>query len=101
MTLCFPHQEIARHLRQGTLRALFGKDKIKNAVHCTDLPEDGLIEVGTVDMSYVDWRVETDYRPGDYQNIEKTLATAKRADIIIQHFVASVQGGWPTVFFFC
>ena len=25
---------------------MFGKDKIKNAVHCTDLPEDGLIEVG-------------------------------------------------------
>jgi len=37
--------EIARHLRPRTLRALFGKDKIKNAVHCTDLPEDGLLEV--------------------------------------------------------
>jgi len=37
--------EIARHLRPNTLRALFGKDKVKNAVHCTDLPEDGLLEV--------------------------------------------------------
>ncbi|XP_072504807.1 nucleoside diphosphate kinase homolog 7 isoform X2 [Notamacropus eugenii] len=37
--------EIARHLRPGTLRALFGKNRIQNAVHCTDLPEDGLLEV--------------------------------------------------------
>ncbi|XP_074164397.1 nucleoside diphosphate kinase homolog 7 isoform X1 [Sminthopsis crassicaudata] len=36
--------EIARHLRPGTLRALFGKNRIQNAVHCTDLPEDGLLE---------------------------------------------------------
>nr|XP_035953921.1 nucleoside diphosphate kinase 7 isoform X5 [Halichoerus grypus] len=36
--------EIARHLRPGTLRAVFGKTKIQNAVHCTDLPEDGLLE---------------------------------------------------------
>ncbi|XP_074829752.1 nucleoside diphosphate kinase homolog 7 isoform X2 [Natator depressus] len=38
-------KEIARHLRPGTLRAIFGKNKIQNAVHCTDLPEDGLLEV--------------------------------------------------------
>ncbi|XP_057585077.1 nucleoside diphosphate kinase 7 isoform X3 [Hippopotamus amphibius kiboko] len=37
--------EIARHLRPGTLRAIFGKTKIQNAVHCTDLPEDGILEV--------------------------------------------------------
>ncbi|XP_031551543.1 nucleoside diphosphate kinase 7-like [Actinia tenebrosa] len=37
--------EIARHLRPRTIRARFGKDKIKNAVHCTDLPEDGILEV--------------------------------------------------------
>ncbi|KAM4796897.1 nucleoside diphosphate kinase homolog 7 isoform 2-T2 [Rhinophrynus dorsalis] len=37
--------EIARHLRPRTLRARFGKTKIKNAVHCTDLPEDALLEV--------------------------------------------------------
>ncbi|XP_070539278.1 nucleoside diphosphate kinase homolog 7-like isoform X2 [Ptychodera flava] len=36
--------EIARHLRPRTLRAIFGTDKIKNAVHCTDLPEDGVLE---------------------------------------------------------
>ncbi|KAK7090223.1 nucleoside diphosphate kinase homolog 7-like isoform X2 [Littorina saxatilis] len=37
--------EIARHLRPRTLRALFGSDKIKNAIHCTDLPDDGQLEV--------------------------------------------------------
>eukprot|EP00118_Oscarella_pearsei_P000846 m.5952 g.5952 ORF g.5952 m.5952 type:complete len:371 (+) comp14541_c0_seq1:82-1194(+) len=37
--------EIARHLRPRTLRAMFGKDKIQNAVHCTDLPDDGELEV--------------------------------------------------------
>ena len=37
--------EIARHLRPQTLRALYGKDKIKNALHCTDLPDDCSLEV--------------------------------------------------------
>ncbi|XP_067849028.1 nucleoside diphosphate kinase 7 isoform X2 [Heptranchias perlo] len=37
--------EIARHLRPRSLRALFGKNKVQNAVHCTDLPEDGVLEV--------------------------------------------------------
>lgn len=37
--------EIARHLRPETLRARFGHDKVKNAVHCTDLPEDAVLEV--------------------------------------------------------
>lgn len=37
--------EIAKHLRPNTLRAKFGLDRTKNAVHCTDLPEDGLLEV--------------------------------------------------------
>ena len=41
----FLAQEIARHLRPKTLRAMFGKNKIQNAVHCTDLPEDGVLEV--------------------------------------------------------
>lgn len=44
-------QEIARHLYPTTLRALYGKTKVRNAVHCTDLPEDGVLEVGTVPHS--------------------------------------------------
>lgn len=37
--------EIARHLRPHTLRAKYGIDKTRNAVHCTDLPEDARLEV--------------------------------------------------------
>jgi|UniRef100_A0A7S4LP05 nucleoside-diphosphate kinase len=44
--LCGPHDpEIARVLRPDSLRAKFGADKVKNAIHCTDLPEDGVLEV--------------------------------------------------------
>lgn len=41
-----PHDpEIAKHLRPNTLRAALGVDRVKNAIHCTDLPEDGLLEI--------------------------------------------------------
>ncbi len=41
-----PHDpEIAKILRPNTIRGMFGKDRVKNAVHCTDLPEDGILEV--------------------------------------------------------
>lgn len=40
--------EIARKLRPGTLRATYGYDKVKNGVHCTDLPDDALIELDYV-----------------------------------------------------
>uniref|UniRef100_UPI00358EA752 nucleoside diphosphate kinase homolog 7 isoform X2 n=1 Tax=Myxine glutinosa TaxID=7769 RepID=UPI00358EA752 len=44
--LCGPSDpEIARTLRPNSLRALFGKNKVQNALHCTDLPEDGKLEV--------------------------------------------------------
>ena len=35
---------IAKVLRPNTLRAKFGIDKVKNGIHCTDLPEDGVLE---------------------------------------------------------
>lgn len=42
---CGPHDpEIARNLRPSSLRARFGSDRVKNGVHCTDLPEDGVLE---------------------------------------------------------
>ena len=37
--------EIAKGLRPNTIRAKFGHSKEINAVHCTDLPEDGQLEV--------------------------------------------------------
>lgn len=44
--LCGAHDpEIAGHLHPTSLRALHGASKVKNAVHCTDLPEDGPLEV--------------------------------------------------------
>jgi len=36
--------EIARLVRPSSLRAEFGEDVVRNAVHCTDLPEDGVLE---------------------------------------------------------
>eukprot|EP00698_Gefionella_okellyi_P005510 TRINITY_DN15033_c0_g1_i1.p1 TRINITY_DN15033_c0_g1~~TRINITY_DN15033_c0_g1_i1.p1 ORF type:complete len:369 (-),score=76.64 TRINITY_DN15033_c0_g1_i1:1018-2124(-) len=35
---------IAQHIAPNSLRARFGQDKVKNAIHCTDLPEDGVLE---------------------------------------------------------
>lgn len=44
-SLCGPMDpEIAKNLRPNTLRARFGWDRVKNAIHCTDLPEDGALE---------------------------------------------------------
>ncbi|RZC37117.1 NDK domain containing protein [Asbolus verrucosus] len=37
--------EIARQIRPNSLRAKFGIDKYKNAVHCTDLKEDTVLEL--------------------------------------------------------
>lgn len=36
---------LAKQIRAGSLRAKYGEDKVKNAVHCTDLPQDGGLEV--------------------------------------------------------
>jgi nucleoside-diphosphate kinase len=36
--------EMAKELRPETIRAKFGVDRVRNAIHCTDLPEDGALE---------------------------------------------------------
>ncbi|XP_063700703.1 nucleoside diphosphate kinase 7 isoform X2 [Culicoides brevitarsis] len=44
--ICGPTDpEIAKQIRPHTLRAKFGKNKVENAVHCTDLEEDCQLEV--------------------------------------------------------
>ena len=44
--LCGPADpELAKYLRPNTLRAKYGKDKIQNALHCTDLVDDSTLEV--------------------------------------------------------
>lgn len=37
--------EVARLLHPESIRAAFAQSKVKNVVHCTDLPEDGALEV--------------------------------------------------------
>lgn len=44
-SLVGPEPEVAKILRPNTIRAKFGTDKILNAVHCTDLSEDTLLEL--------------------------------------------------------
>ncbi|KAI9909447.1 hypothetical protein PsorP6_015027 [Peronosclerospora sorghi] len=36
--------QMAKELQPQTLRAMFGHDRVRNAVHCTDLAEDGVLE---------------------------------------------------------
>ena len=36
--------EVAKELYPNTIRAHFGKDRTRNAIHCTDLPNDGVME---------------------------------------------------------
>jgi nucleoside-diphosphate kinase len=36
--------QMAKDLRPGTIRATYGIDLIRNAVHCTDLDSDGVSE---------------------------------------------------------
>jgi nucleoside-diphosphate kinase len=38
--------DVAKELYPDTIRARFGKDRTRNAIHCTDLPKDGVRECG-------------------------------------------------------
>ena len=44
--ICGPrHVDVAKRIAPDTLRARHGTDTLRNAVHCTDLDEDGVLEV--------------------------------------------------------
>jgi nucleoside-diphosphate kinase len=48
--LCGPSDvEVAKHLRPQSIRAQLGLNRVMNAVHCTDLPEDGNLECSYMD----------------------------------------------------
>lgn len=48
-TFCGPYDpQIGKKLESNTLRAKYGLDRVQNAVHCTDLAEDGPLEVNFV-----------------------------------------------------
>ena len=66
-------------MRPRTLRAQFGKNKIQNAVHCTDLPEDGLLEV----------------RPDLWVHFQKLIFLSLSAGLNYVH----PTGGWT--YYFC
>jgi nucleoside diphosphate kinase len=40
----FSHHRTANELYPGTIRAIFGHKWVRNAIHCTDFPKDGIIE---------------------------------------------------------
>jgi hypothetical protein len=40
----FPRHCTAKELYPDTIRAIFGQDRVRNAIHCTDLPKDGIIQ---------------------------------------------------------
>jgi len=40
-----PDPAVAKLIRPKSLRARFGESTVKNGVHCTDLPEDALLEI--------------------------------------------------------
>lgn len=38
-------QEICKKIRPNSIRGKYAKTKVQNAVHCSDLDEDGILEV--------------------------------------------------------
>lgn len=43
--MCGPHDpQVAKAIRTQSLRSVFGHDKVKNGIHCTDLEDDGRLE---------------------------------------------------------
>ncbi len=61
--LCGPMDpELGRHIHPDSLRAQFGVDKTRNAMHCTDLEEDAQLE-----LSYIFQQEHHSVKPGHSQ----------------------------------
>ena len=44
-SMCGPNDpQIAKAIRAESLRSRFGKNKVQNGIHCTDLEDDGILE---------------------------------------------------------
>lgn len=46
--------ELGKQIRPNSLRSRFGINKVKNALHVTDLPEDGILEVNSFEILKLD-----------------------------------------------
>jgi hypothetical protein len=66
-----PDPEVARHIRQNTLRAKYGRNRVQNAVHCTDLPDDAALEVSE---RQTEREVERDRKRGGERHSERDTA---------------------------
>ena len=52
--VCGPYDpEISRTIRKDTIRAKHGLNIAQNAIHCTDLEEDGELEVSFINFSVI------------------------------------------------
>ena len=50
---------MAKELYSDTIRGKFGRDRVRNAIHCTDLPKDGVLEVEYFFKILEGWGSET------------------------------------------
>lgn len=58
-------------MEPNSLRACFGLDRVLNGVHCTDLPEDGQLEVQYVFSTLLGWLIISIFNSIFHNNLKK------------------------------